>query len=103
MSRPDSPYPFDEIHAITYGDVDTMKIGVEAKYVGSIIGRDGAVLKSIEADTGAEIHLQPKEDMQPHARVRMVHISGTSQQIHLAFELIAQLLETAAQKRVMKA
>jgi len=68
-----------------------MKMLVHKLYAGAIIGKGGEIIKSIKADTGANISLSV--DPLTGSSEKTVTVSGTSEQVHAACSRILEQIK----------
>jgi len=75
-------------------DSDYMEeVIVDSQYVGILIGKQGAVLKEMEASTGAKIQYSNRDDT---AQERTARIRGTPNQVQAAKKLISERIYSVA-------
>lgn len=94
-AAPQSDYGQASAPPSDYGPPTSAMITVPDGTVGSIIGKQGAVIKRLIADSGAQFEIQPKEDMRPGQAGREVTITGTAGQIEKATMLIHEVVDSA--------
>ncbi|XP_010527131.1 PREDICTED: far upstream element-binding protein 1 [Tarenaya hassleriana] len=73
----------------------TKKIEIPNMRVGVIIGKGGETIKYLQLQSGAKIQVTRDMDADPNAPSRMVELTGTSDQISKAEQLINDVLQEA--------
>lgn len=71
--------------------INTQKIAIPTVCAGSVIGRNGSVIRDIKARTGCNISIQDAENDAPNDRV--VVLVGTTQGINHAIYMISHIVE----------
>lgn len=71
--------------------INTQKIAIPTVCAGSVIGRNGSVIRDIKARTGCNISIQDAENDTPNDRV--VVLVGTTQGIQQAIFMISHIVE----------
>ncbi|XP_020097549.1 far upstream element-binding protein 2 [Ananas comosus] len=80
----------------TYGyQGSSKKIDIPNGKVGVIIGKGGETIRYLQLQSGAKIQVTRDMDADPNAQTRAVEISGTSEQISKAEQLINDVLAEA--------
>eukprot|EP00615_Pteridomonas_danica_P006254 CAMPEP_0114343222 /NCGR_PEP_ID=MMETSP0101-20121206/10424_1 /TAXON_ID=38822 ORGANISM="Pteridomonas danica, Strain PT" /NCGR_SAMPLE_ID=MMETSP0101 /ASSEMBLY_ACC=CAM_ASM_000211 /LENGTH=689 /DNA_ID=CAMNT_0001477795 /DNA_START=37 /DNA_END=2106 /DNA_ORIENTATION=- len=69
------------------GQGDNLKLQVDSLKLGNILGRNGARIKAIRAESGARVFIESK-DIEPHRTLRWVTVTGTTEQKEFANYLI---------------
>ncbi|CAN8284323.1 unnamed protein product [Cochlearia groenlandica] len=84
---------------VSYGSFQgggtTKKIDIPNMRVGVIIGKGGETIKYLQLQSGAKIQVTRDMDADPSAQTRTVDLTGTSDQISKAEELINEVLQEA--------
>ena len=78
---------------VSYGYQGTSrKIDIPSGRVGVIIGKGGETIKYLQLQSGAKIQVTRDMDADPNSLTRMVELTGTSEQIAKAEQLINDVL-----------
>ena len=75
---------------------DTMVLSVELSKVGSIIGTGGETIRRIQRESGAHLHVESRNEIAPGAKERKVTITGSTDAVNTAFELVQKAVENAS-------
>ena len=74
-----------------YPDQDRCIMDIPTAYIGNVIGRDGDVVRGLEAQTGSKIDVERRPEVE--TETRKVTISGSAQQIEHTKKLITQIIQ----------
>ncbi|XP_037080469.1 heterogeneous nuclear ribonucleoprotein K-like [Pollicipes pollicipes] len=85
FSAPASSTSLTPVPAVSGGDQQTQQFSVPKGAAGAIIGKGGARIRKIRADSGAQINIDDVKDGQVE---RIVTISGSAEQIQMAHFLL---------------
>lgn len=77
--------------AYGYGN-PSKKIDIQNGRVGVIIGKGGETIKYLQMHSGAKIQVTRDMDLDPHSLTRTVELTGTSESIAKADQLIKDVL-----------
>eukprot|EP01136_Pigoraptor_vietnamica_P045637 Opistho-1_new@23828 len=78
------------------GPTSTFEIRIPREFVGTVIGHSGETIRRLQADTGCRIQFQ--QDI-PGAPDRMLTITGPSEGLGRAHQLVDQVIEESKQRR----
>ncbi|ONK79113.1 uncharacterized protein A4U43_C01F3070 [Asparagus officinalis] len=78
-----------------YGYGASKKIDVPNGRVGVIIGKSGETIRNLQLQSGAKIQVTRDMDADPNSQTRPVELTGTSEQVSRAEQLINDLLAEA--------
>jgi len=81
-------------------DLDVRKINFPADMVGCIIGKGGKKITEIRNISGSKINISPIDASKNGSKVREFTITGTSENIDKALQLIYEQLEAEKQRRL---
>jgi len=81
-------------------DLDVRKINFPADMVGCIIGKGGKKITEIRNISGSKINISPIDASKNDSKVREFTITGTSENIDKALQLIYEQLEAEKQRRL---
>jgi len=81
-------------------DLDVRKINFPADMVGCIIGKGGKKITEIRNVSGSKINISPIDASKNGSKVREFTITGTSENIDKALQLIYEQLEAEKQRRL---
>jgi transcription antitermination factor NusA-like protein len=70
------------------GSSFTMILGVTDSLVGSILGRQGVVVKEIMSLSGTQIQISQKDTYLPDSKHRSVKVVGLQHQVQVALSMI---------------
>lgn len=71
-----------------------MVIQVPNEHAGRIIGKGGAMIKSIQQESGASVQLAP-----PNGPLRTITLTGARPQIESSYALIQQIVSQASMRQ----
>ncbi|XP_071942396.1 tudor and KH domain-containing protein-like [Antedon mediterranea] len=92
----DDYFPENGNKSVASGQQTIVEIKVPSRCAAAIIGRDGSNIKKIQADTGAKVNFQDRENKSEESTgYRVVKIRGKVENVMLAERLVRKCIESA--------